>query len=171
MNTKSNHFQSLIKRHYGAFGDQELTTAISDVDLHIINELIELFKKLNKTNVVALMNNYKKEPDELILADLMDINTQTNFSVEVEEGEGEEKKLPYWIHFNDQSVKRIQRQNLISFSKDSWIGKNNEQFSITLNETPIDVKQVPFHANEILYYNREDIRDEDFEFLESLKNY
>jgi hypothetical protein len=176
MNRNSKHIQSAIKRHYGAIGDGLAINPISKVDINIINEMVELFKKVNLPEAVDIMDNYKLDPDSSTLEYLMQLNTEMGGDIIDDDLEDlvedyKNKKLPFWIHFNDTGRNRVIRPNIVNFAPLDAIGREQSQYGIILNKTPKDVKQVPFHANETLFYDDEEDREKDMKVLEKLSKY
>ena len=115
------------------------------------------------------MDSYKLDPDNSIVEQLMELNTEVGGDTDMEVGK--EEKLPFWIHFNDINRNRIIRPNIFNFHPLNGVGENQEQYGIMLNKTPENVKQVPFHANETLLYDDEEIREKDMRVLEKLSKY
>lgn len=172
MNRNSKHIQSAINRHYGAIGDDLAIYPISKIDIDIINEIVELLKKVDLPEAVTIMDHYKLDPDNSILEYLMQLNTEIGGDYEDDDNTYlANKKLPYWIHFNDTNKLRTIRPNIINFQPIDAIGREGEQFGIKLNKTPNNVKQIPFHANEVLFYDDEDEREKDMRVLEKLSKY
>lgn len=173
MNRNSTHIQSANKRFYGAVGDGLVINPISKVDTNIINELIELFKKLDVPEITQVFDYYKLNPDEDIYEALMGINTEMGGEMleDMENPMNGDKKLPFWIHFKDIGRNRIIRPNIVNFAPLDAVGDDAEQYGIILNKTPDNVKQVPFHANEVLLYDDEEVREKDMNQLEKLSKY
>lgn len=173
MNSKSKHIQSANTRYYGAIGDGLAINPISEIDTKIINELVELFKKLEVPEVVDIFNYYKLNPDEDILGALMGVNTEMGGELleEMDNPTGGEKKLPFWIHFNDIGRLRTVRPNIINFAPVDSVGEEGDKYGILLNRTPDNAKQIPFHANETILYDDEDVREKDMKQLEKLSKY
>ena len=173
MNRNLEHIKSSLRKYYGAFGDGLLISPISKADLDIINELVELFKKIGVTEVVGVMNNFKLNPDEDVLGKLMELNIKGNKSLGNKNSEGKEDsdQLPYWIHLKDVDSNRILRFNLIHFKKVDAVGDKRDKWGIMLNETPDNAKTVPMHSNAVFIYDEEEDRDEDMKLLESLADY
>lgn len=169
MNRNSEHIKASVRKYYGALGDQSIIAPISKIDVDIVNELVELFKKIGVTEVPAIMNNYKLNPDESIIEKLTELNIKGNKSPS---NDRESKdQLPYWIHFNDIDSNRILRFNLIHFKKIDSVGHKKDKWGIMLNETPDNAKTVPMHSNSVFIYDEEEDRDEDMKLLESLADY
>lgn len=164
MNTTQPHFQKKQREFYGAFGDRMETNPISKIDTQIISELVELFKKVQLTQAVSIMNDYKRIPDNLITELLMELNT----SISVSEGNNsdyeEEDVKQKTICFNNLPQSRYKLYDIFSYSV-----VNDEQYpSILLNETPKDSKKVPVVSNVLLQYRNETERDADLLILDSL---
>jgi len=165
----SKQIQAATRNYYGAIGDEQIIAPISKQDIDIIGELVELLKKTELYEAADIMKHYKLDPDESILEELMGLNVETGG--EVEEAEGGEKKLPFWVHFEDINENAIIRPNIVHFKRIDSVGRDQDQYGIMLNETPEDVKQVPMHANTVLLYDDEDKREKDIKQLKKLAKY
>lgn len=163
MNTKNKHIQTAIKNHYGAFGDNLDHYPISRTDVEIINELVELLKKYGITEVNAIMQNYKKDPDYEVVEKLIGINTE--FNPIIGEGEQEEKK-PKNIVFEDKSQFRMKVYDVHNYKPVI----NENKYAILINEVSELVTKTPsITVDKHLYYRDEETRDSDIERLDYLK--
>jgi hypothetical protein len=164
MNTIQLHHLKKQREFYGAFGDELEVNPISKIDTQIISELVELLKKVQLTQAVSIMNDYKRIPDNLIAESLMELNTSISVSEGSNSGYEEEDNKQKTIFFNNLFQSRYKLYDIFSYSV-----VNDEQYpSILLNETPKDSKKVPVVSNVLLQYRNETERDADLLILDNL---
>lgn len=176
MNRFSNAIKTATRKFYGAFGDEELTSPISRVDIDIINELVEILKKKQVNEVVAIMNNYKTDSDKVVLDKLVGVNNSLSQQVREESGgissemAAELNGIDFYIQFNDTERRYIYRYDIVGHKSIDGCGKDNNQFGILLNECSADMKKVPMYANTLLLYDNEEDRDDDIEVIKAGHN-
>lgn len=151
-----------------------LIAPISKIDAEIIVEIVELFKKLNKMNVVEILKNYKFHKDEEIRDALLDANT--NFKNESSTSDDEQKEALSafttkrdFVQIGDE---RIFIGMINSWSKgERFCRKRGSMvYSIILNrfEKDLQLTKVPMYANHTFDFDDMDERDEAFDKLDDL---
>jgi hypothetical protein len=161
----SERYDKEVKKDY-------LLKPISKEDINIIKELTELCKKANIKGVKETMDNYKVNPDKEISEQLLEISS--NFKVRkekkivpyIEDGdtETEEKNFYRMVKFCDSEQRRIYQPNIISYRK--FYNEGSDEYGIFLNECDETLQRQPMHANTLLIYEEENVRDEDFKMLD-----
>lgn len=175
LKSASENFEKLKQRDY-------LISPISTTDGEIMTEIIELFKKLDKTDVVEVLKQYKFLKDEEIRDQLLECNTnfvREEFD-EPEKGEsnGSTKKLLKTIQklkemlenkteFVVLNEERINAQLIYGYKTegeydihDNFIGK------LVLNPCDKNATKVPLYANHTLIFYSEEMLNETIELLD-----
>lgn len=142
-----------VNRYKGE--DDVLIHPISELDAQITTEIIELFKKMQFTAAVDILNRYKAEKDEDIAVDLLELNTNIGKQKSVTEP----TPTPEFVRYMNLNGKRIDLFLLISFEElDFWEGENVTH-CILLNPTPPECKSIPFYANDLIRFENLAVRD------------
>lgn len=153
-------------------GKSHLISPISEMDAEIMVEIIELFKKLNKMNVVEILKNYKFHKDEEIRDALLDANT--NFKTLDNESGDVEKKDSASVFITKRDFIKIKDERIYIWAINSW-GKDERFckdkkeiiYSIVLNrvEKNLQITKVPMYANHTFDFDEFDEREDAFERL------
>ena len=161
MNSLSEHIKKKQREYYGAIGDGIEINPISTPDINVIKELVEIFKKINMMQVVAIMDNYKRLPDSKIEEDLIELNSSIVINQELFEEMESESNYNKSITFIDLNISRYKVLDIFSYCE---IVENGFP-CILLNETPKDSKKVPLVSNVLLCYKNEQDRSIDLDKL------
>lgn len=173
------YLKSAANRYEEKFKKEFLINPISKTDGEIITEIIELFKKAEMNDVVAVLKQYKYKKDEEIRDDLLDLNTNFKEKVKREsnhidiENTEEESTNSKVIIFNDHQETFIKKSYILGGKKVTFVDKETMQEApaILLNEVDELATKKPMYANTILTYDTEEERDEDHQMLiEQIEN-
>lgn len=154
-------------------GKSHLISPISEMDAEIMVEIIELFKKLNKMNVVEILKNYKFHKDEEIRDALLDANTNFKNEENVSDDSKEDSASSVFITKRDFikiKDERVYIWAINSWGKDERFCKKRHEivYSIVLNrvEKNLQITKVPMYANHTFDFEEFDEREEAFERLD-----
>lgn len=158
------HFKAAVKR-YPETERKTKIHPISEEDAQIMVEIIELFKKMQFTKAVEILEKWKYECDEDIALNLLDLNTEIARSQGRETVEEQsEPKVPLFKRYLVTCGRRIDMYLIIGYDEvDIDIETESgtkDLYCIHLNPTPEKVKSVPFYANEFLEYHTKEERQE-----------
>lgn len=175
LKASSESFDKIKRKDY-------LLSPISYVDCEIMVEIMELFKKVDLTDVVEVLRNYKFHKDEEIRDQLLDCNT--NFI---------NKSQPKDVDLKDKSKQQLlntikeledllkNKRKFVEINKDKLLANlifgflTEEEYDVKDNFTgkiilnPVDklATKIPLYANyEIKYYDEEEFE----EAVDSFKN-
>ncbi len=135
---------------------------ISEIDAQIITEVIELCKKIKFTKAIDILNKWKKQADEDIALDLLDLNTEIGKqqgSATTEEQNDPNNGFIILPRYILTLGRRIDMFLIISYDEVDTEIENEPRFCIQINPTPPAAKTVPFYANDWLIYKTEDERN------------
>ena len=161
----SERYESEVKKDY-------LLKPISKEDVAIIKELTEICSKANVKGVKEVMENYKINPDREISEQLVEISSNFKIKkdkkfvpyVEDSDTETEDKNIYRMIKFSDSEQRRIYQPNIVSYLK--CYNEEADEYGIFLNECDDTLQRQPMHANTLLIYEEEGVRDSDFVMLD-----
>lgn len=151
------YLKSAVERYNKEFNKELLIHPISEIDVEIITELVQILKKSGRSDILELMKSYKELKDEEIRDQLLqwNIDHPANKVITTENKEEEPIKYPPMIQIGDSVLK-------INFLYGFDLYENTDsngsvKFGIILNPTPDHVKQVPYYANhKIEWFSEED---------------
>lgn len=151
------HLKSAVDR-YSESDKEWHIHPISKEDAEIISEIIALFKKMNFTDAVSILQDYKKISDEDVYLNLLELNT--NIGRKKANIESQEAETPLFQRYLLTVGRRIDMFLIICYdSLDIEPPNNSLKYCIQLNPTPKEAKQIPYYANEILIYDTPEDRD------------
>jgi hypothetical protein len=148
--------------------DERLPQAISPLskmDAEIFGEIRELFAKLGKKKIVAILDLYKKKKDSVVLELLYDFNT--NFNIYEEEKNStivdrDKKKYKIFIELSKQltieinQIKALQRYKIYK----------NKKFVYILFINPSEIEG--YQTNIELEFESEKIRDDMYQKIKKI---
>lgn len=139
---------------YKGNGD-ELIHPIHTLDGKIISVLTEILRKHGDIAVVDVLEQYYKyEADTEVLRLLKDIEKKLKITVPTQSPD----QFPRYHIVNGR---RLDLFLLITYDSTDTFNTNGEPlFLITLNPCPEKAKEVPYYANDILYFRDKYERDE-----------
>lgn len=144
---------------------------INKVDGEIIVELGEILKKLNATDVKAILDSYKYQKDSEIYDKLLQWNIDHPIKVDekVDEKSGSRSSVLFrrnFIFFNDL---RLDVFFIHCWEKSDHFNfvKGEMEYEIVVNKLSDSTSPVNSTSHKVIRYSSADIRDRDFERLDS----
>lgn len=161
------YLQSANKRFDERFKQSFNINPISKVDAEIMIEIKEIFRKLGRTDICAVLDEYKFFKD----TEIRDLLLQWNIdNPNNPEGLGEGDLLP------KSRVIEINGERINVDMVFGWQGKtvlnidHNKVFCIKLNPTTDEAKKVSSYANKIIKFTNKTERDAYLRLLDQLKS-
>jgi len=138
---------------------KNLVHPISQEDTQVITEIIELFKKMEFTAAVDILQQWKKKSDQDIALELLDLNTHIASEKGKQAVEGKDsKEFKVIDRYAKVCGKRLDLWLLIGYDEVDVDVNGSMKFLIVLNPTPPLCKSVPYYSNEELVFETEDNR-------------
>lgn len=138
---------------------KNLVHPISEEDTQVITEIIELFKKMEFTAAVDILQQWKKKSDQDIALELLDLNTHIASEKGKQAVEGKDsKEFKVIDRYAKVCGRRIDMWLLIGYDEVDVDVDGTTKYVIVLNPTPSSAKSVPFYSNEELVFDTEDNR-------------
>jgi hypothetical protein len=155
-------FESLQDKNY-------LIHPISEIDAEIIVEIMEIFKKLGKSDLSAILDQWKYKKDVEIRDDLLQWNIDNGSIAGVQNSQSPLEQFintpEHYITIENYnySLNDIFGYGLI----EEWNYTTNQpKYGIILNEIPTELKKVPLYANKKIFFEFRRDRDETYQLLD-----
>lgn len=156
-----NYPQNLIER---------VIHPVSMLDAQIVNEVYELFKKLEFQEAVDILSKYKQRSDEDVVLDLVELNTNlvrgnSSLSKVLDRvKENLQKELgvedPLTEYMELESGEILNMGYVHTIRRCDYEFENSKPFCIIINELPNkELKNVPFYSDKILEFLDQNDRD------------
>jgi len=159
LKSASNRFEEKFKKEF-------LINPISKIDAEIIVELGQILKKLNATDVKAILDEYKFKKDSEVRDDLLQWNIDHKYgSNKTKPNEDDveitdENSFPPLIKIGDFYMRGYHLHNFDLFEE---FNEEYEEyvFGIILNPVPVaaDLKKIPLYCNEKIMFTTEEDRN------------